>query len=225
MGKKIEVAWAKNTEFEVWEERELKRRREKEREASRLALEQVERSVVGLFDDNLQAEIEISIMCRSSPYYRVFGRNPLNGLGLFLKRDDDDHDHDHEEVVEVHQIANNNNNNTHNGGQIISNGCCHDHTSSFSVLPLSRRKAKTDRISMLKSRFMDVISKSQQQLGLLHLNKQNQLLMTKKDATFKRSSTRHYFKTKPRINALIPGGNDHGFSLYGILSVFEVVDV
>ncbi|KAH7516067.1 hypothetical protein FEM48_Zijuj10G0095400 [Ziziphus jujuba var. spinosa] len=144
-------------EFESCEEIELRRKRE--REAFRMALDRLEKSVV--LEDNLQIEMEIRNMCRASPYYHVFGRNPLNGLGLFLKRDD-------EEVIIDHTT----NEPKSFGGQII-----HGSSDQTSSTQLSPRKAT--RVSMLKSRFMDVISKSQQQLGLLDrgiqdLNEQKQ---------------------------------------------------
>ncbi|KAH7516056.1 hypothetical protein FEM48_Zijuj10G0094300 [Ziziphus jujuba var. spinosa] len=165
-------------EFESREEIELRRKRE--REASRMALDQLEKSVV--FEDNLQIEMEIRNMCRASPYYHVFGRNPLNGLGLFLKRDD-------EEVIIDHTT----NEPKSFGGQIINGSA--DQTSSSTQL--SPRKAA--RVSMLKSRFMDVISKSQQQLGLLDrgiqdLNKQKQPMI---------NSRRCCIKTKATIQAPI----------------------
>lgn len=227
MGKKSEAVWAATThDFESWEETELKRRRKLEKEASRIialrqlerviefesseeielkrkkrkiereasraALDRLERSVE--FEDNLQAEKEIRSLCRSSIYY-VLDRNPLNRLGLFLKRDySNDID---EEVVLCGDCTTDKPPSFHRDAQINGGD---DGTLS---VPLSPKQAA--RVSMLKSRFVDVISKSQKQLGLL--DRCNGYL--KKDTTgrFKRNYLSQNCKTKPTIKAPVGGAS------------------
>ncbi|KAH7515944.1 hypothetical protein FEM48_Zijuj10G0082000 [Ziziphus jujuba var. spinosa] len=198
-GKKIdqEAHWAAKPDSDSsFEEIELKRRRKREKEASSVALERQERSVD--FDDGLQAEKQIRFMCRSGP----FERNPLNQLGLFMKRDysDIEEDDDEEEVILCGDYATNKSLFHHDGGG-------GNIRTSSSTPPLSPKQAA--RVSMLKSRFMDVISKSQQQLGLLDHHgiqdlKKPKLMNKDGVGCFKRSSTQ-YCKSNATINAPIRG--------------------
>lgn len=141
-------------------------------------------------------------MCHASPYYHVLGRNPLNGLGLFLKHDDDeDIDEDnHEEEIMLHGEYTTNKSKSKSKAFKFHNG----QGNQTSSIQLSSKQAA--RVSILKTQFMDVIFKSQQLLGLLgciiqDLKKQKQSIIN--NGSFKKS-TRQYCKSKSTINAKMP---------------------
>lgn len=155
---------------EVGRDFESKRSRKRDREAARLALDQLQRSVE--FDDGLEAEKEIGLLCGWSSNYCVNNagdRNPLlSRLGLSPKHEFDEHEDEDEKVIY--------------GGD--------DQTTAYIPLFPSRQAS---RVAVLKSRFMDVISKSQQQLGLLdrgtckdYINKQKPAI--KSTPSFKKPS-------------------------------------
>ncbi|KAF3443810.1 hypothetical protein FNV43_RR13500 [Rhamnella rubrinervis] len=187
----------------------LRRRRERDREAARVAVDGI-RDTADL-EDNHYAEKELESMCECSSYH-VLGRSPLISLGLFLKPEYSDIDEEEEAIlfgdirrtkkpyIDMGRFMQHKVGNEEYGTGNIKHCSLN---SAIEATPSCGHSASSptkdhDRVEMLKLRYKDIISKAQKALGLPDYEKQGVGSKTT-------SKRRQYCRSKAAINAPIRG--------------------
>ncbi|KAF3443845.1 hypothetical protein FNV43_RR13535 [Rhamnella rubrinervis] len=192
----------------------LRRLREKDREAARVAVDGI-RDTADL-ENNYYAEKELESMCECSSYY-VLGRIPLISLGLFLKPEYSDINEEEEAILfgDIHRTKKpyihmgrsiqykvrkeeyGTKNIKHNAIGLLLNATI-EATPSCGHATSSPIKDH-DRVEMLKLRYKDTIRKAQKALGLPDYEKQGGV------GSKTTSRRRQYCRSKATINTLIRG--------------------